>query len=256
MFNEQEKRAGVIVAAIVIAVAGIYLASLTRNSLKAYDYIGKSPEFQNQVPVTGTAKVTAKPDVAVLSIGVTSDKATVQEAQADATNKMNAIIKEIKGKFGIADEDIRTSQYSISPRYDWTDGRQRTIGYNASQNVTVKVRDFTKTGDILAAASSLGANSVNGPEFVIDDIEKYKSEARDEAIKNAKDQARLLADQVGIKLGSIVGYNEGYGGGPIPMFNTMEAKMDAVGGSAAPAPDIQPGSQDVEIQITLIYEIL
>src|SRR3989344_6705858 len=138
------------IAGLVLVVLGIYLVILTRNSLKDYNYIGKSPEFKNIISVEGSGKGTAKPDVSVINAGVLSEKNTVTQAQKENTEKMNAIIKTLKNDFKIEDKDIKTSQYSIYPRYAWSDGSLRIIGYSISQAVEIKVRDFDKIGNILA----------------------------------------------------------------------------------------------------------
>lgn len=244
---------------IILAVLGIalivYVAILTRNALRTYDYIGKSPDAINQITVTGTAKISAVPDVAVLNIGIINEGATVNLAQKGVTEKMNAIIDSLKKEFKIEAKDLKTENFSVSPKYDWTDGRQRIIGYAANQSITVKVRDFDKTGDILAKATELGANTVSGPTFAIDDTEKVKAEAREKAIAEAKTKAELLADQVGIKLGRIVNFYEGssevaniaYARNDLAAMGVAEAKVAA--------PTIEPGSQDVQLTVSISYEI-
>jgi len=233
----------------------IYVGVLTRNAWRAYDYIGKTPDIINQITVTGTAKVSATPDVAVLSLGIVSEGATVKSAQQGVTEKMNAIVSSLKNSFKINTKDIKTESYSVNPKYDWTGGQQRIIGYTADQSVTVKVRDFDQTGDILAKAVELGANNVSGPNFTIDDTEKVKADAREKAIAQAKAKAELLADQVGIKLGRIVNFYEGgneianigYGIGGSPTLS-----MDSV---AKAAPAIEPGSQEIQLTVSISYEI-
>jgi uncharacterized protein YggE len=243
-----------VVALVVVAL--VYLASLTRNSLKAHNYIGKSPEFQDRITVEGTGKAMAKPDVATISIGIVTDKASVAEAQTENTNKMNAVVKALKDQFKIVDADIATSQYTVNPRYDWSNNTQRIIGYSVSQSVTVKVRDFAKIGDVLATAGTFGANSVNGPQFTIDDPEVYKAQARAEAISQAKEKAKALSQEVGIKLGSIVSFSESNGSvlTPYPMMDRAEM---AVGNAVDTkvAPTIEAGSQDIEVQVMLSYEV-
>lgn len=242
------------IVGIVLVLLGVYLVSLSINAWKNYDYIGKSPEFKNQVAVNGEGKVTVKPDVALINIGVTTEKITVAQAQKENVDKMNAVTKAIKDQFKIDEKDIQTSQYSISPKYDWSDGRQRIIGYSVNQSISIKARDFDKLGDILAKATELGANSVSGPNFIVDDVEKYREDARKEAIDQAKDKARVLADQVGIKLGSIVNFSENNGGYPIPMYDTAAGSRVSLEKSVS-APDIQSGSQDIIVDVTIIYEV-
>ena len=248
-----------IILAIVMAIVGIalvvFLASLTRNSMRTYDYIGKTPDNKDRITISGEGKVTAKPDVALVSIGVISESVTVAQAQKDNTDKMNSIISALKSQFSIADKDIQTSNYSINPKYDWSTHVQRIVGYSVSQNVNVKVRNFEKIGDIIARAGELGSNNVNGPSFTIDDPEVYRAQAREKAIAQAKEKADTLANQVGIKLGRIVNFSEGSAGGyyPVPMMDTLSSgEMMA---KSVAAPTIESGSQDVQVSVSVSYEI-
>ncbi|HNW09482.1 MAG TPA: SIMPL domain-containing protein [bacterium] len=244
---------------LVMILLSAYLVSLTRNSWESFNYIGQSPEYQDRVSISGTGKVTAKPDVAIINVGVITDKATVEAAQKENTDKMNAIIAELKNQYKIADEDIKTSYYQINPRYNWNDGRQTLAGYEVNQSVQVKVRNFDNIGKIVSMAGERGANSVSGPNFTIDDPETYKAEARKEAIAQAKDKAKVLADEVGINLGRIVSFSEdsyqpyaadyAYGMGGIGGFDEQKAL------SSAPSADIQSGSQEISVNVYITYEI-
>jgi len=251
------KKIMIIFLSVVLVLLGIYLISLTRNSLKSYSYIGKSPEFKNIITVDGSGKVTAKSDVAIINAGVVTEKLTVEQAQKENTDKMNAIVKALKDEFKIADSDIKTNQYGINPRYDWSDGTQRIIGYTVNQSVEIKVRDFSKIGDILARSAELGTNSLNGPNFTIDDPEEFKAQAREKAIAQAKEKAKVLSDQVGIKLGSIVNFSENFNGssGPILYANDMAYGLGGGGEKSLPVPTIEVGSEEVAVSVSISYEI-
>lgn len=240
---------------VIFAIFGIiYLGVLIRNGLRSYDYIGKTPDTINQITVSGTAKVSATPDIAVLNLGIVSEGKTVAEAEKGVTDKMNSIVKALKSDFQVDEKDIQTAGYNISPKYDWSSGKQSIIGYSVDQSVTVKVRDFTKTGDILSKATALGANSVSGPTFSIDDTEKVKAQVREQAIAEAKDKASTLAKQIGIKLGRVVNFSEG--GSEIA--NRVYAETASGAGimlKADTAPTIEAGSQEVQLTVNLTYEI-
>jgi uncharacterized protein len=242
-----------VVLAILGLVLVVYVGVLIRNGLRTYDYIGKTPDMINQITVSGMAKINAVPDVANINIGIVSEGVTVETAQKGVTEKMNQIIDSLKSEFKIEAKDIKTENFSVSPRYDWNEGRQRITGYAVNQSVSIKVRNFDQVGNILSKATELGANSVYGPSFVIDNLETYKAQAREEAITQAKEKARILADQVGIKLGRIVNFYEGDNNPVIPygMGGVSEA-MDMVKSSV---PTIEPGSQDVQLNVYISYEI-
>ena len=246
-----------IIMAVVLVILAVYLVGITRNAWRNYDYIGKSPDYKNIVTVDGTGKVTVKPDVANVNIGIISEGATVDQVQKQNTDKMNSIISAIKSQFKVEDKDIQTNNYSISPKYDWSQKVQRIVGYTISQSVDVKIRNFDQIGDILAKASDLGANSVNGPTFVIDDPEVYKAQAREKAIAQAKDKAKVLANQVGIGLGRIVNFSEGsMSNYPVAMYDSALGMGGGVSSAVkSSAPDIQAGSNDVVVNVSISYEI-
>jgi len=234
---------------IVATIAGLLLV---RNWYKSYDYIGV-PETRDMISIEGVGKVTVVPDIATFSIGVLTEKPTVAVAQKDNSDKMNAIVKALKD-LGVKDEDIQTSQYNIYPQYDWLDNRQNLRGYQVSQDVMVKVRDLDRVGDIFAKAGELGANAVGGLQFTVDDPEAAKQEARVEAIQQAQEKAKFLADQTGIKLGKIVSFYE-YSpetGGPIYTAKAMDVGLGGGGG----APEIQTGSNEVIVNVNVSYEVL
>ncbi len=244
-----------VIMGLVLIVLGTYLFNLSRNAMRSYDYIGKTPDSKDRVIVSGEGKITAAPDVAVLSVGLVTEGQTVNEAQKQNNDKMNSVIKAVKDQFKVEAKDLKTENYSVYPKYNWNNGRQTIIGFTVNQNLQIKVRNFDNIGDIIAKATELGANQVSGPNFMIDDIEKFRAQAREEAIKQAKDKANVLAGQVGIKLGRIVNFSEGGSNYvPVPMYNDMVQSLSAEVKSVA-APQIESGSQDVTVDVSISYEI-
>ncbi|MEK7146150.1 MAG: SIMPL domain-containing protein, partial [Patescibacteria group bacterium] len=139
----------------------------------------------------GTAYVT--PDIATVQLGVTSEGESSEVVVAENTQKMNAVMAEIKAR-GIEAKDIQTTSYSLYPKYDWSEeGGSEQDGYTLSQTVVVKIRDFTKIGDLLAATTKAGANTISGVTFEVDDPETAKAAAREEAVAKAKAKAEADA---------------------------------------------------------------
>ena len=217
--------------------------------------------------VSGEGKAVAVPDIAQLSIGVlTEGGKNLTELQKQNTEKINRIISYLKEQ-GIDKKDIKTEYYNISPRYQSTPcpiyqqtypeiirpcpSSPEIIGYSISQTISVKVRDLNKVGDVLAGAVERGANNVYGPNFTIDDPVGLQNQAREAAIKQAREKAKSMAKAGNFRLGKLISIQEGFYPGPIPLF---EGKADGRGGIGS-APAIEPGSQDIVINITLTYEI-
>lgn len=211
--------------------------------------------------VSGEGKVVAVPDIAQLLLGVlTEGGKNLADLQKENTEKANKAIAFLKEQ-GVDQKDIKTEYYNISPRYRQIPcpapltplirpcpESSEIIGYVISQNISVKVRDLKKAGDILAGAVSQGANTVSGPNFTVDDPVKLQNEAREKAIKQAREKAKSMAKAGGFRVGRLISIQEGFYGPPI--IYGLEAR-----GGTVPAPSLEPGSQEVVITVTLSYEI-
>ena len=203
--------------------------------------------------VSGTGKVTMIPDIAIVSLGVRAQGATVTRVQQELNTKMNGISGAIK-KLGIDEKDIKTSYYNISPTYDYSGSTQRVTGYEATSNLTVKVRKIDTVNAVIDAATNQGANEVGGVSFDVDDKEKAESQARDLAVKDAKSKATAAAKAAGFKLGRVINYSEGGNAVPRPMMYES-AKSLPIAGGGAPT-QVEPGSSEVSIDVSMSYEIL
>ncbi len=217
-----------------------------------------SPVAPGTISVTGEGKITISPDIAEMSFGVTTGVQTTAKAASDkVSSDMAKILAAVKG-LGIEDKDITTENFYLNPVYDWTDGRQRLRGYEATQSLRVKVRDLEKVGDVLTAATDNGANQAGGVSFTLEDPEAKKDEARTEAIANAKKKAEDLAAQLGQKLGDVQSFNENGGGWYPPV---MYARAESYGMGGAPTADIDKaatmpsGEQDLTVTVNITYEL-
>ena len=128
-------------------------------------------------------------------------------------------------------------------------------------SISVKIRNLSDVGAIISGVTTRGANRINGPRFVVDDPDAAQTQAREEAIKKAKEKAETLAKAGDFRLGKVLSISDNFGGGyPEPYF--AEDSVRNFGGAvskeapqAAVAPDIQPGSQDIKATVTITYEI-
>lgn len=241
---------------VVIGIVGlalvIFLGVKSRSMLEEYNYIGK--QGRDTINIEGQGKISARPDISMVSLGVTTESTKVKEAQSQNASKMNAIIEAVKA-MGVEAKDIQTENYNLSPKYDWTDGKQKLLGYIVSQNVSVKVRDMDKVGDIISKAGELGANQVGGIRFVIDDPKALEAQARDKAIDDARLKAKTLADKLGLNVVRVVSFSEYSGGVPTPApYYTMAKDAMNAQEMAAP-PSIEAGSQDVVANVNVTFEI-
>lgn len=252
-FNLKSSKLGLILLSILILFLSIYLVALTRNAFATYDYIGRSDQQIYTISINGTGEVTATPDIAEITLGVTTERNDVGQAQQENTDKMNKIIAELKN-LGIAQEDIKTVNYSIYPSYDYSQNGRRLLGYVVDQSVRVKIRDLESISEVVAFAGTSGANNVSGLNFTIDDPENLKQEAREKALANAKEKAEKLAEIAGVKLGKLVSFHENDQGYPEFRAYALDSAMGLGGGGDAPT--FEPGSQDIVINVSVTYEVL
>ncbi len=202
--------------------------------------------------VSGEGKVTMIPDIAVVNVGVTAQGATVTQVQKDINTKMNAITDGVKRQ-GVEAKDIKTSSYTISPTYDYSTSTNRITGYQANANLTVKVRKIDSANAVIDAATAAGANEVGGITFDVDDKTKAENQAREEAVKDAKSKAEAAALAAGFKLGRIINYSEGGGAAPRPVMYDAALSLPKAGGGAPT--QVEPGSSEIIVSVTLSYEI-
>jgi len=200
--------------------------------------------------VVGEGKEVITPKIAEINIGVITEGQDLQILQKENSEKMNRIIKFLKEK-GIDEKDIQTENYSIVPKYDYQKSPYKIVGYDINQNLKVKIRDLTKVGDILSQAVNYGANNVYGPNFTVDDKEFYLEKARDKAIKNAKEKAEKISKTAGFRLGKIISLTEVSPYETYPMFSK---EMSGIGGGNGQV-QIQPGNQEIKVQVNIVFEI-
>lgn len=236
---------------ILLAYLVIFVGTLIRNNLQKYNFIGRADRAERTIAIQGTGKVTAKPDIAVTSMGMISSAKTVSEAQQKNTTIMNKLIEKLKG-LGIDAKDIQTTNYNIYPQYDYLQDKGQVLrGYEVNQSVTIKIRDLTKANQVLALAGEVGTNNVSGLQFTIDDDEVYKAEARKLAMDKIAEKAKTLTGLLGVKIVGIVSYSEYEGGNGV---YPMKAYVDGIGGGGG-VPAIEAGSNEVVINASVTLEI-
>lgn len=202
------------------------------------------------ITVTGEGVVTAAPDLATVSLGVTTQGATAAEAMAANTAALAKVLERVKAA-GVEERDIQTSNLNLNPNWAGTDGNGvPTIqGYVATNVVQLRVRDLPKLGEVLDAAITDGANTLNGISFGLAEPEPAMDDARKEAVQAAKARAELLTRAAGVGLGRIVSISESGGyAPPMPMYR-MEAAM-----ADAPVP-VEGGEVGVTANVTITWEI-
>lgn len=247
-------------------IAGLAIALLATIALWRFaDAYSKSiqPSSFRSFSAQGEGKVVAIPDVAEFTFSViTEGGRDITALQEDNNTKVNRAINYVKGK-GVESKDVTTSQYTVEPRYQYCNSGLNggtcpppsIVGYRIAQTVSVKLRDFSKTGEVLSGIVNEGVNSVSQLSFTVDDPIGLQNEARAKAIENAKERASVIARAGNFRIGRLLVIEDG----SIPYYPTYArpemggAANDAL--KAATPPVIEAGSQEIKVNVVLRYEI-
>src|SRR3989344_3021254 len=252
-------------AATAIGVLALFLLVSTVREFKGLPLIGSGVSATNTISVSGKGEVFAVPDTATFSVTVRETAKQVKDAQDVATKKGNDIIAYLKAG-GVEEKDIKTTDYSVNPQYEWTQsvcpqsgycppGKQVLTGFQVSQTLSVKVRDTKKAGDLLSGVGARGATDVSGLSFTIDDEDALKAGDRDKAIAEAKGKAEKLAKALGVSLVRIVGYNENEGGPIMYAYGLGGAERMTADYAPKVSPEIPAGENKIVSNINIVYEI-
>ncbi len=233
--------------AIFLVYTIIFVGTLIRNNVQKFHFIGRADQMEHTVVVEGEGKVTAVPDVGVVTMGVITKGPTVADAQQKSTDTMQALSSKL-GSLGVMEKDIQTSNYNIYPKIKYTsDKGEEQDGFEVSQSVTVKIRDLTKANQVLALAGEVGANNVTGLQFVMDDPEVYRAEAREKALEVVAQKAKSLSRSLGVQIVGIVSYSEyPVSGGLDPVYGRGGVMYDAA---------VSPGSNEIIVKASVTFEI-
>lgn len=265
--NKTHVKALMYAGAVFLIIVSILAIAATSALIK-----GNQRHDENTISVSGSAEVNAAPDVASFSFTVKETSKTIKEAQDIISEKVSKILDGLENA-DIKEKDIKTQSYTMYPKYEWVkvkseenivlDGtvfypgnnnKQVQTGFDVSQNVTVKVRDFDAVPEVLELFGTIGVENLNGPNFEIDEPDELQEQAREMAIKEAKEKAKDLAKNLGVKLGNVVSFNEGSRGyNPQPYY--AKSAVMAFDVEAEYAPELPVGENIVTANVTLVYTI-
>ena len=242
----------VLLTAVVVSGCGTEGARLTTDNGELKLSLNNQ---QEGIWVSGEGRVVAVPDVAILRLGIEAQEMTVAEAQEQAREAMDRVMKALENE-GVAEKDIQTQYFNINrvTRWDSQEEKEVIIGYRVTNVVTAKVRDVAKAGDVIDAVAIAGGDytRIDSIGFTVDDPSEYQKEAREQAVADAEAKAKQLAEAAGVKLGRPLYITESsYIPGPI-YRQDMIAKAE---GAPAVETPISPGEMEITLNVQISYEI-
>lgn len=201
--------------------------------------------------VSAEGKSEARPDMATINLGVTTEGQTAQAALAENARRMSALTQALR-RAGIAERDIQTSNVSVYPQQQYRENQPpRITGYQANNTVTAKIRRIDNTGRVIDAAVGAGGNTIHGVSFSHADPDAQLDIARRDAIAEARRRAELYANALGMRVHRIVAVQEGGGfAPPIPVAIERMAAQDA-----RPPTPIAPGEIETRVSVNVTFEL-
>jgi uncharacterized protein len=209
-----------------------------------------------RLTVRGQGIVSVRPDVAIVTMGAVVRRQTAQQAFDDANARVSALTQFLRAQ-GIAERDITTRQFSLSPEFSRPEGDNppRLVAWRGTNLVSVKIRDFTTIGAIIDGAVRILGNDaqLSGIFFTVEDTDAVARQARDQAIAEARERAQQIAAAAGVRLVRILSITETSAPPPTPV--AREAAVVAAPVPAAQRPEVAPGEQNIIVSVEIVYEI-
>ena len=203
--------------------------------------------------LSSSGEARTAPDQATISLGVATEAPTAADAMAQNRTRMNAVVAAIRAQ-GIPERDIQTSGLNLSPQQVYRENQPpRITGYQASNTVTILVRDLPRLGPTVDAVVRAGANQINGIGFGLQNVDAQSDEARRTAIRNLQRKAEIYAGATGHRIGRLVSLSESGGytpRPPMPMARMASVEM------AQDATAVQPGEVQVRVDVVAVYELV
>ena len=258
-FNAMHTR---VLGMLVLLMAVLALFSYAILNFAKVDFLNPAPAT---IQVMGEGEVEAKPDLGQFTFSVTAQGETAAEAQEISGTKINDILAYLREQ-EIEDKDVKVQNYNLYPRWRYEErlcpvgsycppGERVEDGYEATQSVTVRVRQTDKAGVLIAGVGERGATNISDLRFTIDEPEAIQAEARALAIADAQAKAEVLAAQLGVEIVRLSGYSEN--GGYAPMFYQSRAMaMDDMAEEAGfGGAEMPVGEETTTAQVTLVYQV-
>ena len=245
------KKTGLILvaSAFIVGVSGI------SNTIGGSSEIYAAEVQRNVINVVGKGELSITPDIAYLSIGVTSQAETAQSAQKANAAKMKKLNDLLKGTWKIADKDIKTTQFYVQPNYTYTEKEgQKVKGYTANHTIEVTYRDLAKVGQLLDEASTAGANNIENIRFSIENRDQFETQVIEKAMANATLKAGAIAKAANRQLGAVLVVSQGESSNPI-VYAQNEMLMSKASMDSSASSAVEAGEVKVSTQLSVQYEL-
>jgi len=237
---------------IAILVVGLMLLGFSTFKPATQAALAQDVQVTNRISVTGEGVLKMKADTARITLGVMTEEATAESAQAKNAEKMN-VIQSTLGRVLTSADEWETIGLSLYPQYDWSEtGNGKLISFRAENTVLIILSDPTRAGEVIDGCVKSGANTVGGIEFTLRNTDKLRLEAIKLAMQNAEVKASTALAVAGRAIKDVLEVNvmDSYNS-PVPIYKSYDMALSAEG-AAAPTP-IQAGTLEVQVTVSVVY---
>jgi uncharacterized protein len=227
----------------------LFAAAIMPMMIPAQD-VSTGPQRQ-VVRASGTAVLNVKPDQATISIGVTTQASTAQDAVAQNATRTTAVLKQLRALVDGKGE-LKTANYSVSPQYRYPKegGTPSITGYAANNTVEIVSNDLSLVGKLIDQATQSGANTINNIGFTLRDDDAAMAQAIAQATRKAKANAEAIAAALGLRVVGVAEAETVDASAPIRPMHAMAAMAKA----AVPTP-IETGDLDVSAKVVVTLDV-
>ena len=202
------------------------------------------------ITVDGEAQREVAPDLATVTLGVVTDRASASQASVDNAQAAAAVVATARAA-GLSDADIRTTGIGLAAVTDQRDA-SKIKTFRASNQVSLRMRDLGKVGPLVGQLAAQGANDIDGIAFSVENPEPILDDLRGDAARDARRKAEIYAGAAGVKLGRILRITPDAGGFPVPMPRAYKLQMAA----PAPAPPVEAGTEALRAHVQVTWELV
>lgn len=258
MFDSKQGR---VLGLLLLLTGVIALGSYAMLNFEKLQYVNP---MVPTISVAGEGEVLAVPDIGQFSFSVSAEGAEASVAQEASGKKINDILAYLRTE-GVADKDIKVEYYNLNPRYRYEEkvcaygaycppGEQIPDGFEVAESVSVKVRDTKKAPALITGVGERGATNISNLNFTVDDMEALRDEARVKAIADAEAKAKVLAEQLGVRMVKFVSYYED-GGYVEPMYSAKVMNMDSAEEASFGGAELPVGEESTKVRVTVTYSV-
>lgn len=245
----------ILAAVFVLSVTGLSGCS---TSVQIPDTVKVQQEDigGNRITVSGIEEVKAVPDMAQIQYSIYTQAATAKECQQENAKNVNRTLETLKG-LGVEEKSIQTSDYGMSPIYDWNSGQRKVTGYQMNTSITVSDILVENVGKIITDSVASGVNELDSVQYLCSNYDEKYQEALKKAVEMAQSKADAMAEAAGMTVVKAVNIEEN-GYYPQTRYNTAGAsakQMMAATEDAAEDMGVMPGEISIEAQVSVTFEM-